>query len=97
MSQHQKDRIQNDRELEITLGRFADFVRQAAHMRRVENHANYETMGSPWLAEIAHMHNDIQDFLRTPVPSKVPAESDRHSPAGLPAPAETRDPENVRH
>jgi hypothetical protein len=54
-------------------------------------------MCGAWLAEIANMHNDIQDFLRAPGHGKVPAESDRRYPAGASAPAGPAEPQNVRH
>ena len=58
--------IANDKELNITLKRIADFQRQVSHLRNVEtNPENYHASVSGFLAEIDRMQLEVREFLST--------------------------------
>ena len=56
--------IANDQELDVTLGRIANFQRQVSHLRKVEsNPANYHKSVSGFLAEIDRMQLDVREYF----------------------------------
>jgi len=56
--------IINDKELEVTLNRIAQFQQQVAHIRRVEtNPANYHGSVSGFLAEVDRMQLEVREYL----------------------------------
>ena len=56
--------IANDQELDVTLGRIANFQRQVSHLRKMEsNPANYHGSVSGFLAEIDRMQLDVREYL----------------------------------
>ncbi len=56
--------IANDRELNVTLDRIAQFHAQVAHLRRTEtNPANYRAAASGFLAEIDRMQLEVREYL----------------------------------
>jgi hypothetical protein len=58
--------IENDKEFNAALDRIAQFQRQVAHLRTVENNsANYHAAVSGFLAEIDRMQLEVREFLGT--------------------------------
>ncbi len=56
--------IANDRELNVTLDRVANFQRQVSHLRTVEaNPENYPASVSGFLAEIDRMQLEVREYL----------------------------------
>jgi hypothetical protein len=56
--------IENEKELNATLDRIAQFQRQVAHLRKVEtNPANYHAAVNGFLAEIDRMQLEVREFL----------------------------------
>ena len=56
--------IANDRELNVTLDRIAQFQAQVAYLRRTEtNPANYRAAASGFLAEIDRMQLEVREYL----------------------------------
>ena len=58
--------IGNERELQVTLERIAQFQAQLARLRKTESSpANYHAAASGFLAEIDRMQLEVRDFLGT--------------------------------
>ncbi len=58
--------IGNEEELQVTLGRIAQFQAQLARLRKTESSpANYHAAASGFLAEIDRMQLEVRDFLGT--------------------------------
>lgn len=56
--------IANDRELQVTLERIAQFQAQLAYLRKMEyNPANYHAATSGFLAEVDRMQLKVQEYL----------------------------------
>ena len=56
--------IANDRELQVTLERIAQFQDQVAQLRKMEtNPANYHAAVSGFLAEIDRMQLEVREYL----------------------------------
>jgi hypothetical protein len=56
--------INNDQELDATLGRIAGFQAQVAYLRKVETDpANYRAAASGFLSEIDRMQLEVRDYL----------------------------------
>ena len=58
--------IGNEQELQVTLGRIAQFQAQLARLRQTESSpANYHAAASGFLAEIDRMQLEVRDYLST--------------------------------
>ena len=56
--------IENDGELQTTLGRITWFQQQLAHLRRTEaNPVNYRAAASGFLAEIDRMQLEVREYF----------------------------------
>lgn len=64
--------IENDNELNVTLGRIARFQQQVTQLRQTEsNPNNYRAAASGFLAEIDRMQLDVREYLMQH-PSELP-------------------------
>jgi hypothetical protein len=58
--------IENDKKFNAMLDRIAQFQRQVAHLRTVENNsANYHAAVNGFLTEIDRMQLEVREFLST--------------------------------
>lgn len=57
--------IANDRELQVTLDRIADFQAQVVHLRQViADPDTYRLSAGGFLAEIERMQQEVREFLK---------------------------------